>query len=74
MFKSNYSVFKILYTVQSTWQLIWTLLLFQLKDIAEKGKVNPTKVPKLEDKTFDKKILTMVNKIEEIDIKTEERK
>eukprot|EP00111_Clytia_hemisphaerica_P006162 TCONS_00017832-protein len=45
-----------------------------LKDIAEKGKVNPTKVPKLEDKTFDKKILTMVNKIEEIDIKTEERK
>lgn len=39
-----------------------------LKDIAEKGKVSPGKVPKLEDDVFDKKILTMVNKIEEINV------
>lgn len=31
--------------------------------------MNPSKVPKLEDDKFDKKILTMVNKIEEIDDK-----
>lgn len=38
-----------------------------LKDIAEKGKVCPTRVPKLDDDEYDKKILTMVNKIEELD-------
>lgn len=38
-----------------------------LKDIAEKGRVNPTRVPKLDDEKYDKKILTQVNKIEEID-------
>ena len=42
---------------------------FQLKDIAEKGVVNPSKVPKLDDEKYDKKILTLVNKIEEIDEK-----
>jgi len=42
-----------------------------LKDIAEKGKVNPSKLPrKLEDDKFEKRILTMVNKIEEIDEST----
>ena len=50
--------------------LVYIMLMFssssssQLKDIAEKGKITPGKVPKIEDKTYDKKILTMVNKID----------
>ena len=38
-----------------------------MKDIAEKGQVSPSSVPKLDDDKFDKKYLTLVNKIEEID-------
>lgn len=38
-----------------------------LKDIAEKGRIAPSKVTSLDDISYDKKILTMVNKIEEVD-------
>jgi len=42
-----------------------------LKDISEKGCVYPTKVNSLDSSEYDKKILTMVNKIEEVDEKGE---
>ena len=35
-----------------------------MKDISEKGTINPTRVPKLD--VDDKKILTMVNKIDDV--------
>ena len=39
-----------------------------MKDISEKGKVNPSKVTgRLDDDKYDKRILTLVNKIEELD-------